>query len=266
MKKIAILSLLSVFLFSCATKDDVVYFNGMDSSNNTIGLDSYSPTYHIDDELVIIVNALDAEAARPFNKYAVTVPQNISGQVTALDAQGRQRIQTYRVDPDGNINFPVLGKIKVAGLDRQQATLLLQEKLSDYIKDPIVDIQTVNYRITVLGEVARPGNYTAQNERITILEAISLAGDMTIYGERENVLVIQDYDGKKTYTRVNLKSDEIFNSPVYYLSQNDIVYVEPNKTRARNSAIGAQTGVVLTSLGLLISLTSLAAVILTNNN
>ena len=268
MKKIAILSLLSAVLFSCATKDDVVYFNGMNSTNNTIGLDSYSPTYHIDDELIIIVNALDAEAARPFNKTSVSVPINSGGGINnqALDAQGRQRIQTYRVDPDGNINFPVLGLIKVAGLNRQQATELLQDMLEDFIKDPIVDIETVNYRITVLGEVVRPGTYTASNERITILEAISLAGDLTIYGERENVLVIQDYDGKKTYTRVNLKSDELFNSPVYYLSQNDVVYVEPNKTRARNSSIGAQTGVVLSSLGLLISMTALVVTIINNNN
>ncbi len=268
MKKIAILSLLSAFLFSCATKDDVVYFNGMDSANNTIGLDSYSPTYHIDDELVIIVNALDAEAARPFNKTSVSVPITAGGGINnpALDAQGRNRIQTYRVDPDGNINFPVLGPIKIAGLNRQQATEMLQGMLEDYIKNPIVDIQTVNYRITVLGEVVRPGTYTATNERITILEAISLAGDLTIYGERENVLVIQDYDGKKTYTRVNLKSDEIFNSPVYYLSQNDVVYVEPNKTRARNSSIGAQTGVVLSSLGLLVSLTALIVTIVNTNN
>ena len=269
MKKIAILSLLSAILFSCATKDDVVYFNGMDSANNTIGLDSYSPTYHIDDELVIIVNALDAEAARPFNKVAVNVPINTGGpnnNNSAQDAQGRQRIQTYRVDPNGNINFPVLGLIKVAGLNRQQATELLQGMLEDYIKNPIVDIETVNYRITVLGEVARPGTYTAVNERITVLEAISLAGDLTIYGERENVLVIQDYDGKKTYTRVNLKSDELFDSPVYYLSQNDVVYVEPNKTRARNSSIGAQTGVVLSSVGLLISMTALIVTIVNSNN
>jgi polysaccharide export outer membrane protein len=266
MKKIAILSLVVTFLFSCASKDDVVYFNGMDSTNNTIGLDSYSPTYHIDDELVIIVNALDSEAARPFNKTSVSVPSTGGGvNNPVLDARGRERIQTYRVDPEGNINFPVLGMVKIAGLNRQQATEMLQGMLEDYIKNPIVDIETVNYRITVLGEVVRPGTYTAQNERITILEAISLAGDLTIYGERENVLVIQDYDGKKSYTRVNLKSDELFNSPVYYLSQNDVVYVEPNKTRARNSAIGAQTGVVLTSLGLLVSLTSLIAVIINNN-
>jgi polysaccharide export outer membrane protein len=269
MKKIAILSLVITFLFSCATKDDVVYFNGMDSTNNTIGLDSYSPTYHIDDELVIIVNALDPEAARPFNKAAVSVPSTAGFSGTnnpALDAQGRQRIQTYRVDPEGKINFPVLGMIKIAGLNRQQATEMLQGMLADYIKDPIVDIETVNYRITVLGEVTRPGTYNAANERITILEALSLAGDLTIYGERENVLVIQDYDGKKTYTRVNLKSDELFNSPVYYLSQNDVVYVEPNKTQARNSSIGAQTGVIFSTLGVLLSITSLIVVITTNNN
>ena len=258
MKKIITLIFATTVLFSCATKDDVVYFNGVNSSDNSIGLDSYSPTYHIDDELVIIVNALDAEAAKPFNKTSVSVSTDM------LDARGRERIQTYRVDSEGQIEFPVLGKIKIAGLNREQATLMLQEKLSDYIKNPIVDIETVNYRITVLGEVARPGTYTATNERITLVEAISLAGDMTIYGERENVLVIQDYDGKKTYTRVNLKSTDLFQSPVYYLSQNDVVYVEPNKTRAKNSAIGAQTGVLLSAIGLLVSVAALVFTI-TNN-
>ena len=259
MKNIITLIIFVGLLFSCATKEDVVYFQGIDGSDNSIGLDSYSPTYHIDDELVIIVNALDAEAARPFNKASISVSTNI------LEARGRERIQTYRVDSEGNIDFPVLGEISIAGLNREQARHMLQEKLSDYIKNPIVDIETVNYRITVLGEVARPGTYTAVNERITLVEAISLAGDLTIYGERENVLVIQDYDGKKTYTRVNLKSDDLFDSPVYYLSQNDVVYVEPNKTRAKNSAIGAQTGVIISSLGLLISMTALVVTILNTN-
>ncbi len=260
MKKIIALVLFIGVLASCATKDDVVYFNGMSSADNSIGLDSYSPTYHIDDELVIIVNALDAEAARPFNKSSVSV------SLDALDARGRERIQTYRVDPDGNVNFPVLGKLKLSGLNRTQATQMLQGKLADYIKDPIVDIETVNYRITVLGEVARPGTFTAVNERITLVEAISLAGDLTIYGERENVLVIQDYDGKKTYTRVNLKSNDLFNSPVYYLSQNDVVYVEPNKTRAKGSAIGAQTGVLLSAFGLLISVAALTVTVINSSN
>ena len=129
-----------------------------------------------------------------------------------------------------------------------------------------MDIETVNYRITVLGEVQRPGTYTATNERITLVEAISMAGDLTIYGERENVLVIQDYDGKKTYTRVNLKSNDLFNSPVYYLSQNDVVYVEPNKTRAKNSAIGAQTGVLLSAFGLLISVAALTVTVINSSN
>jgi polysaccharide export outer membrane protein len=260
MKKIITLIITVSILFSCATKEDVVYFNGINSSDNSIGLDSYSPTYHIDDELVIIVNALDAEAAKPFNKVAVSVSANL------VDARGRERLQTYRIDSDGNVNFPVLGKVQLAGLNREQATIFLQDKLTDYIKNPIVDIETVNYRITVLGEVNRPGTFTATNERITLLEALSLAGDLTIYGERENILVIQDYDGKKTYTRVNLKSNDLFDSPVYYLSQNDIVYVEPNKTQAKASSIGPATGVLFSTLGILISTTALIITIINVNN
>ncbi|MDZ7612596.1 MAG: SLBB domain-containing protein [Flavobacteriaceae bacterium] len=125
-----------------------------------------------------------------------------------------------------------------------------------------MNIRTLNYRITVLGEVARPGTYTASNERITLIDALGLAGDLTIYGERENVLVIHDYDGKKTFTRVNLKDKKLFESPAYYLSQNDVVYVEPNKTRAKNSSIGADTGVVISAIGLLISLSAVIVAVL----
>jgi len=260
MKKIITIIIVTIMLASCGTKEDVVYFNGISSANNSVGLDSYSPTYHIDDELVIVVNAIDAEAAKPFNQTAVTYADDM------IDVRGRERLQTYIIDSNGIINFPVLGDIKIAGLNREQAISLIGNKLKDYIKDPIVNIKTVNYKITVLGEVNRPGTYTATNERITLIEALGLAGDMTIYGERENVLVIREYDGKKTYTRVNLKSHDLFNSPVYYLSQNDVVYVEPNKTRAKGSSIGASTGVIISSIGLLISVATLIVTITNNSN
>lgn len=258
MKKIIAIIFVFALLTSCASKEDVIYFNGINSSDNSIGLDSYSPTYHIDDELVILVNAIDAEAAKPFNQVTASVSRD------PLRSRGEERIQTYIIDSEGYVNFPVLGKIKIAGLNRAQATTLFEDQLAVYIKDPIVNIRTVNYKITVLGEVNRPGTYTATNERITLIEALGMAGDMTIYGERENVLVIQDYDGKKTYTRVNLKSDDLFQSPVYYLAQNDVVYVEPNNTRARASSIGAGTAVLISALGILISVATLVVTI-TNN-
>jgi len=259
MKKIVFLLSFVVLLFSCATKQDVVYFNGINPADNIVGIDSYMPTYHIGDELLIVVNAIDAEAARPFNQTAVSYSEQLNF------ARGQERIQTYIVDSKGEIDFPVLGKLKLSELSRDQATAFMEEKLKDYIKDPIVNIRTLNYRITVLGEVNRPGTYTATNERITLIDALGLAGDMTIYGERENVLVIHDYDGKKTFTRVNLKDKNLFESPAYYLSQNDVVYVEPNKTRAKNSSIGADTGVVISAIGLLISLSAVIVAVLNIN-
>ncbi len=248
-----------LLLSSCGTKEDIVYFNGIDSKDNIIGIDSYMPTYHIDDELIIVVNAIESESAKPFNQNSVSYSDDIR------QSYGRERIQSYIIDPEGKIDFPVLGKVKIAGLNREQATNMFVAKLTDYIKKPIVNIRTLNYKITVLGEVARPGTYTATNERVTLIEALGMAGDLTIYGERENVLVIHDYDGKKTFTRVNLKSKDLFESPAYYLSQNDVVYVEPNKTQAKSSSIGASTGVLLSSLGILISMAALVVTV-TNSN
>jgi polysaccharide export outer membrane protein len=260
MKKIFYLLFAVLLLASCASKDDVVYFNGINLTDNITGIDTYMPVYHNNDELIIIVNAIDAEAARPFNLFAASFNNDISV------ARGQERLQTYIVDSEGNIDFPVLGKLKIAGLSRDQATNMMVEKLKEYIKDPIVNIRTVNYRITVLGEVNRPGTYTATNERITLIDALGLAGDLTIYGERENVLVIHDYDGEKTFTRVNLKDKNLFDSPAYYLSQNDVVYVEPNNTRARNSSIGAATGVTISIVGILISVATLVVTVLNANN
>lgn len=259
MKKIFFTILSVLLLASCASKDDVVYFNGINLADNITGIDTYMPVYHNNDELIIVVNAIDAEAAKPFNLSAVAFSDNLNF------ARGQERIQSYIVDSEGNIDFPVLGRLKIAGLSRDQATNMLEEKLRDYIKDPIVNIRTVNYRITVLGEVNRPGTYTATNERITLIDALGLAGDLTIYGERENVLVIHDYDGQKTFTRVNLKDKNLFDSPAYYLAQNDVVYVEPNKTRARNSSIGAATGVTISIVSVLVSVATLVVTILNNN-
>ena len=260
MKNIVPLLISFLLLLSCGSKNDVVYFNGIDSDDNIVGIDSYMPTYHMDDELVIVVNAIEAESAKPFNQKAVSYSSD------RLDAFGRERLQTYIIDPEGNISFPVLGKITLSGLNREQATNLLEEKLKDYIKDPIVNIRTTNYKITVLGEVHNPGTYTATNERITLIEALAMAGDLTIYGERENVLIIHDYDGKKTFTRVNLKSKDLFEIPAYYLSQNDVVYVEPNKTQARASSIGPSTGVIFSTLGILLSTTALIITIINSSN
>jgi polysaccharide export outer membrane protein len=176
--------------------------------------------------------------------------QGVSGESSGGGAK------TYLIDHTGFIEFPLLGNIKLAGLTRTAATSLLKDKISEYVKDPIVNLELKNFRVTVLGEVTRPGVYQVNNERITLLEALGLAGDMTIFGERKNVLVVREKDGKKSYTRIDLTSDEIFKSPVYYLSQNDVVYIEPNKTKVRQSKTSS-TGVIISIVGVLLSVTTL---------
>ncbi|MGL5547943.1 MAG: polysaccharide biosynthesis/export family protein, partial [Tannerellaceae bacterium] len=136
------------------------------------------------------------------------------------------------VNSTGNIDFPVIGTIHVAGKTRQQLVDQLKKELTTYMHDPIVSVKYLNYKITVLGEVAKPGSFTIPNERITLLEALGLAGDMTVYGKRNNVLVIREINNKQLHHRVNMNSNDLFSSPVYYLQQNDVVYVEPNKAKA----------------------------------
>lgn len=255
LKKYLFIISMTTILFSCGTKQDIVYFQDADIVGSSRAINNYNPTIRPDDLMTIVVSALDQDAARPFNLTSVSFTSE-TGEV------GRVAQQTYLIDTNGNIHFPVLGTLKLAGLNRIQATALIKDLLTEYIKDPIVNIRIINFKVTVLGEVARPGSYTIPNERITIIEALGLAGDLTIQAERKNILLIREENGKKTYNRINLTSEEVFNSPVYYLQQNDVIYVEPNNSRAKSSTVGpnvsATLGVIstlFTAVALVISIT-----------
>jgi len=223
-----LLFFLILFLGSCASPKKVLYLQDVDQYTQQEIKNAYEVLIHKDDLLAIMVNSKNPELAIPFNMPLVTYQLG-----TNMGSAGQQRILGYLVDSEGNIEFPILGKIYVDGLSRLQLTELIKTKLieGDLIKDPIVTVQMLNYKISVMGEVARPGSFTISSDRVTLLEALSMAGDLTIYGKRDRVAVIREKDGKRTVLYHDLRSADIFLSPCYYLQQNDIVYVEPNKTK-----------------------------------
>lgn len=171
-------------------------------------------------------------------------------------------LQNYLVDNEGNIDFPRVGRLKLGGLTKAEAEAVIEKAIRPYMAETagktIVTVRMVNYKITVLGEVARQGMYTVTNEKISIFEALALAGDLTIYGVRSNVkLIREDATGRKDVYVLNLNDANLINSPYYYLQQNDIVYVEPNKVKAQNSSVGSMTTLWFSATSILISLTSL---------
>jgi polysaccharide biosynthesis/export protein len=244
-----------LFLFSCAPRKDLVYYQNIDSLVSTENINSYEIKIQPDDLLMIVVSAEDPESAFPFNLTTVSVP-SLAGINNFI---GQQSIQTYLVDTNGAIIFPVLGKLQVAGLSRTELLELLETKISKYIKNPILNIRRLNFKISVQGEVNAPGTYTINSDRVTLIEAISLARDLTIYGKRDNVLIIREVNGVKTYNRVDITKSDFINSPFYYLSQNDVVYVEPNKVRINGAAVGSNTGVIISITSLLITIIALIA-------
>ena len=211
------------------------------------------------DLLTIVVSCTSPELAMPFN-LTVAGPNNISANnyVTSQPS-----LQTYLVSNEGTVDFPVLGELKIGGLTKKEAEQLIVEKLKPYIKEtPIVTVRMVNYKISVLGEVARPGTFTISNEKVNLLEALAMAGDMTVWGVRDNVKLIREgADGKQQIITLDLNSAETILSPYYWLQQNDIVYVTPNKAKARNSDIGNSTTLWFSATSILVSLASLLVTI-----
>lgn len=237
-----------IFTWSCTSKRKLVYFQG---NIGSIGANkNYNPLLKTDDILSITVMGADADAIKPFNIPVSAINQNNGGY-----SAGTSPPPGYLIDTEGNVDFPVIGKIKLAGLSRSLAIDSLKKALLPYLSKPTILVRILNYKVTVLGEVRNPGTFTIPNERITLPEALGIAGDLLITGVRKNVLVIRETEGKKAEIRVDLTSNELFSSPAYYLSQNDVVYVEPNRAKVNSSSVNAaNVSLVVSVISLLVTL------------
>ena len=212
-------------LSSCKTTNQITYFQDINSYSPELLQEKnidYEAKICKDDQLSIFVSSVDPNAVAAFN-----LPLTSYLAAGEKDVVTTPTVQTYLVDSKGDINFPILGRIQVTGMSRSELANYLQTKISAYAKSPLVTVQILNFKISVLGQV--------NNERISILDAIGMAGDLTIYGERKNILLIRDNNGKKEFHRFDLTATDLLESPYFYLQQNDIVYVEPNKARRGNA-------------------------------
>lgn len=246
---------------SCQSYKKVPYLQDAEVINQAQQQEKlYDATIMPKDLLTIVVSCTNPELAVPFNLVAAT-PSSVSAGNSQTTVQ--PVLQQYLVDNDGRINFPVLGTLKVGGLTKSQAEELIIKNLKPYIKEtPIVTVRMSNYKISVLGEVARPGTFTITNEKVNLLEALAMAGDMTVWGLRDNVkLIREDANGKQEIHTLDLNKTETILSPYYWLQQNDVVYVTPNKTKARNAGVGNSTSLWFSATSILVSLASILVTI-----
>jgi len=249
-----------LLLTGCTSYQKIPYLQDFETVNATEEVTAmYDAHIRPKDLLTITVNTTDPEAAAPFN---LTVQSTVTAHQTQPVTQ-QAALQQYLVDNQGNIDFPVLGELHLGGLTMNEAESMIREKLQPFLKEtPIVTVRMVNYKISVLGEVAQPGTFIINNEKVNVLEALAMAGDMTIWGLRDNVkLVREDENGKRNIVVLDLNRADIVKSPYYYLQQNDILYVSPNKTKAKNSDTGQSTSLWVSATSILVSIASLLVTI-----
>jgi polysaccharide export outer membrane protein len=217
-----------LLLSSCAPTRSLVYFNDLKGTGEYTEeiKNKTDPLIQSDDLLSITVSSLNPESNVLFNNGVMQTIGSASSAVTTTRTN-----DGYLVDKDGTINFPVLGAVKLAGLTKTQAIEKMTVLIKNSVKNPIVNIRFLNFKVTVVGEVSHPSTFTVPTERINVIEALSLAGDLTAYGKRENILIIREKDGIRSAVRVNIASKSIWDSPYFYLRQNDVIYVEPVKAK-----------------------------------
>lgn len=242
---------------SCNLRKNVTYFQ-QDSSDSISINASYTPILTVDDLLSIIVMANKPETAIPFN-----LPTDLNKSTNSGYSQGNPERSGYLIDEKGNVNLPIIGKVHLAGLNRTEAQSMLEKKYQNYLDNPVVHIQILNFKVTVLGDVQNPGTFKIPNERITVLEAIGLSGDVAITGKRKNVLIVRDSCGVKTQYRMDLTNTRsVFESPAYYLQQNDVVYVEPNVAQRTNGAFWKSSApIFISTAGVIISTITVISVL-----
>lgn len=266
-RKIHLLFFVLIFFGACTSVKNIAYMQNIDRQLQDVALSdnqSYNATLKPGDLLSITVVSTEPEASRIYNLITPQLQTETLSISMGNQIYSQPALQSYLVDNDGNINFPVLGQIQVKDMTKKELETYILEKLRPaFTKElPIVTIRINNYSINVLGEVAAPGKYTTVNERLTIFEGLALANDMTIYGKRDNVKVLrEDSDGNKTYYTLNLNDKNVINSPAYFLQQNDVVYVEPNQSKSNSSKYGAAESYRISSISVLISLATMAVTI-----
>lgn len=248
---ILVILLIQLGLPSCASKKHINYFQSDETTDSILKLNvnhSYTPVFKADDFLYIEITALDLESIKPFALDPVSGGGQAPSYVNGMAAKSG-----YLINSQGDIDFPVIGKVHIAGMNRTEATELIKGKISEYIQNPVVNIRIQNFKVTVLGDVKNPGTFNIPNERITLPEALGIAGDLNMTGVRRNVMVIRDDNGVKTQYRVDLTSSSVFSSPVYYLAQNDVVYVEPNRAKRNSSLVSSTSGIFISVASLVIT-------------
>ena len=256
-----VFAVLCMTLGSCGSSKQIAYFQNADSLNYAASKGLFDAKIMPKDLLTISVSTTDPKAATPFN-LSVTNTLNATGYLST----GAGSLQTYLVDNDGFINFPVVGQLKVGGMTKRQCENYIRDKILPYMsktENPIVTVKMASFKVTVAGEVKAPGVFNVDQEKISVIEALARAGDLTIYGKRGNVLLIrEDATGEKSVHRLNLNDANLINSPYYYLQQNDYLYVEPNSVQAKNSAIGSSTTIWISVVSILTSVASLVVNVL----
>lgn len=257
LKKYFIYGILSLTIFSCAPRQEINYMQDIENLALDNSIKNSRSTLQPGDQLIITVTAKDMDVVKPFNQSyssSSTITQYSTPSSNNLPQQVPVSGSTYIVDTDGNIMFPQIGVVSAKNENLETMRTKLTGFISEYVKNPVVDIKLTNFKVSVIGEVARPGQYTIPDGSTTLLGALGLAGDLTPFGIRTNVLIVRNIDGQITKERVDLTSAQFINSPYYYLKQNDIVYVQPNTNREKSARVDPNTGLYISIASVIASL------------
>ncbi|MBT2622953.1 MULTISPECIES: polysaccharide biosynthesis/export family protein [Chryseobacterium] len=248
----------SLVIFSCAAKQDINYMKDIDGIVLENSIKNSRVDFQPGDQLIITVTAKDLDVVKPFNQnyssgttvsqYSIPSSNNLAQQVPVSGP-------TYTIDTNGDIIFPQIGQVSTKNENIETLRMKLSNLIKDYVKNPIVDIRLINFKVSVLGEVTKPGTYVIPDGNTTLLSALGLAGDLTPYGVRNNILIVRNNDGQINKERVDLTSANFINSPYYYLKQNDVVYVQPNSNREKAARVDPNTGLYISVASVIASIT-----------
>ena len=257
---IIIFSFVLFFLSSCTSKKKLDYLQNIESVALEASMKNAKSTIQPNDQLVIMVTAKDMDVVKPFNQnfssgqiLQYSLPSNNAPAQSQTSASG----PTYMVDSQGNIEFPVIGKINTENKTTEELRDILKKEISKYVLNPQVSVRNTNYKITVLGEVNRPGTYNIPDAQTTLLEVLGFAGDLTIYGNRTDVLVVRNIDGVMSKERIDLTKADFINSPYFYLKQNDVIIVSPNETKQKSARLDPNAGIYISVASIVVTILAL---------